>query len=83
MSSQTLSTSIFQKNLQDLVKGIRLNKKDSGAFISEAIQSIKEELRDTDPFIKAEAVSICLGFLKLYWIFSLGTKVNLPSIDWL
>jgi len=47
---------IFQKNLQDLIKGIRANKKDAAAYISQSIQDIKIELKTTDPFLKAEAV---------------------------
>lgn len=47
---------MFQKNLQDLVKGIRSQKKDASAFISQAIAEIKLELKSTDPFVKAEAV---------------------------
>lgn len=47
---------IFQTTLQDLIKGIRSNKKDSSSFISKEIADIKTELKCTDPFIKAEAV---------------------------
>ena len=47
---------IFQKSLQDLVKGIRSHKRDASAFISQHIVDIKSELRSVDPTIKAEAV---------------------------
>jgi AP-3 complex subunit delta len=43
---------MFEKTLQDLVKGIRANKRDPGAFISQAIAEIKVELKNVDPFIK-------------------------------
>eukprot|EP00981_Chlorochromonas_danica_P013206 scaffold5974_cov158-Ochromonas_danica.AAC.7 len=52
-----MSDPIFQRTLQDLVKGIRSHKKDTSSFISQAIVDIKNELKSTDPFIKAEAMN--------------------------
>lgn len=49
---------MFQKTLQDLVKGIRSHKRDESPYISQAIVEIKAELKSTDPFTKAEAVSV-------------------------
>jgi hypothetical protein len=53
---------IFQKSLQDLVKGIRSQKKDVSPYISKVIVEIKTELRSTDQFTKAEAVGgrVCM-----------------------
>lgn len=51
-----MSDPIFQGTLQDMIKGIRSNKKDPSSFISKEIADIKTELRSTDPFLKAEAV---------------------------
>jgi AP-3 complex subunit delta len=48
---------MFEKTLQDLVKGIRANKRDPGAFISQAIAEIKVELKNVDPFIKVSSSS--------------------------
>lgn len=45
---------MFEKSLQDLVKGIRSHKRDPSAFISQSIQEIKLELRNVDPFVKAQ-----------------------------
>lgn len=45
---------MFEKSLQDLVKGIRSHKRDPSAFISQAIQEIKLELRSTDVFVKSQ-----------------------------
>jgi AP-3 complex subunit delta len=45
---------MFEKSLQDLVKGIRSHKRDPSAFISQSIQEIKLELRNTDPFVKSQ-----------------------------
>lgn len=52
-----MSDPLFQKTLQDLVKGIRSHKKDPSAYISQAIAEIKTELKSIDPYLKAEAVS--------------------------
>lgn len=47
---------IFQNALQDLVRGIRTHKRDPTTFISQQIVEIKNELKSTDTYIKAEAV---------------------------
>lgn len=53
-----MSTSdpLFQNTLQDLVKGIRINKKDPSSYISQSIAQIKSELKSNDPYIKSEGV---------------------------
>ena len=60
-----MSDPIFQRGLQDLIKGIRSHKKDPSAFISQAMASIKIELRSTDPFLKTEAVRIVTSPIRL------------------
>ncbi len=55
-----MSDPIFQRSLQDLIKGIRSHRKDPAAFVSQAMAEIKAELRSTDAFLKAEAVSSSL-----------------------
>ena len=57
---------IFQTTLQDLVKGVRAHKKDISLYISQKIAEIKYELKSTDTYIKAEAVSIYLVILASY-----------------
>lgn len=47
---------MFEKSLQDLVKGIRSTKGDVNVYISQCMQEIKTELKSTDQFLKAEAV---------------------------
>jgi AP-3 complex subunit delta-1 len=47
---------IYQKTLQDLIKGIRANKKDPSTFISTSIADIKTELKSPDPRVKTQAV---------------------------
>lgn len=48
---------MFEKTLQDVVKGIRANKRDPSDFISATIAEIKVELKSSDAFVKAQAVS--------------------------
>lgn len=52
----TVSSLVFQKTMQDLIKGMRSNKENTSEFISLCIVEIKDELSSTDPFTKAEAV---------------------------
>lgn len=47
---------MFEKTLQDVVKGIRANKRDPSDYISATIAEIKVELKNSDAFIKAQAV---------------------------
>ncbi len=47
---------MFERSLQDLIKGIRNHKRDSSAYISRAIVEIKKELKSTDHHVKCVAV---------------------------
>lgn len=68
-----MSDPIFQRSLQDLIKGIRNNKREQATYISQCIADIKNELRSTDPFLKAEAVR------KLTYLQMLGYNVSWAS----
>lgn len=68
-----MSDLIFQKNLQDVIKGIRLNKKDPSTFISESIADAKTETRSKDVYIKAEAIR------KLTYFQFLGYDISWAS----
>eukprot|EP01027_Heterolobosea_sp_BB2_P010522 GEZU01015435.1.p1 GENE.GEZU01015435.1~~GEZU01015435.1.p1 ORF type:complete len:639 (-),score=149.75 GEZU01015435.1:1263-3179(-) len=57
---------MFQKNLPDLVKGIRANKKNEEKYIQEAIAEIKRELKSPDMKIKAT------GIEKLTYLHMIG-----------
>jgi hypothetical protein len=50
------SLAMFEKSLQDLVKGIRNIKGDVGPFISKAIAEIKDELKSRDILVKTQAL---------------------------
>ena len=56
-TTQKLSETLFQKSLQDLIKGIRGSRDANSEYISIAIAECKGELKSTDPDLKAEAVS--------------------------
>jgi AP-3 complex subunit delta len=64
---------IFQKSLQDLVKGIRDNKSDPSTFIAKAISEVKRETKSTDPDVKCQAVR------KLTYLQMIGYDVNWAS----
>lgn len=48
--------SFFQKSLVDLVRGIRNAGNDSSVYTAKAIQEIKEELKNRDVTVKAQAL---------------------------
>ncbi len=62
---------MFEKSLQDLVKGIRNANDDSAAYIAKATQEIKEELKSRDVTIKAQALA------KLTYVRTIGASVLL------
>jgi AP-3 complex subunit delta len=61
---------MFEKSLQDLVKGIRAIKGDTSPFISKAIQEIKDELKNRDIQIKTQALQ------KLCYLNMLGNDMS-------
>jgi len=48
---------MFEKNLNDLVRGIRNNKNNESKYINQCFEEIKQELRQENMNIKANAVS--------------------------
>lgn len=47
---------MFEKSLQELVKGVRAIKGDTTAYVGKCIQEIKDELKNRDVIIKAQAL---------------------------
>jgi len=68
--------SFFSKSLQDVVKGIRANKRDPKAYISSVIADCKKELRDADPFVKANAIR------KLTYLLMMGYDMSWADFTW-
>ena len=61
---------IFDKTLQDLVRGVRNNKGREKEFINESIEEIREELKHPQTYVKAVAIS------KLCFLQMLGYEMN-------
>jgi AP-3 complex subunit delta len=55
---------MFEKTLQDVVKGIRASKRDTALYISQCIAEIKTEINSSDMYVKANALQK-LTFLQM------------------
>lgn len=66
---------IFDKNLADLVRGIRNNKENETKYITQCIEEIKEELRQENIAIKANAVA------KLTYLQMLGYDISWAAFN--
>ena len=47
---------MWERTLQDLIRGLRANKKDEAKFIAQAVEEIRQEIRSKDMELKAGAV---------------------------
>jgi AP-3 complex subunit delta len=47
---------MWERTLQDLIRGLRANKKDEAKFISQAVDEIRKEVRSKDMELKAAAI---------------------------
>lgn len=47
---------MWERTLQDLIRGLRANKVDEAKFISQAVEEIRQEIRSKDMELKAGAV---------------------------
>ncbi|XP_008558668.1 AP-3 complex subunit delta-1 [Microplitis demolitor] len=61
---------MFDKNLTDLVRGIRNNKNNEAKYITQCIEEIKQELRQDNVAVKANAVA------KLTYLQMLGYDIS-------
>ena len=50
------SVSMWERTLQDLIRGLRANKKDEATFINKAVDEIREEIKSKDMELKAGAI---------------------------
>ena len=66
---------LFDKNLTDLVRGIRNNKNNEAKFITQCIEEIKEELKIPNVNAKANAVA------KLTYLQMLGYDIGWASFN--
>lgn len=61
---------MFDKNLTDLVRGIRNNKENEAKYISECMEDIKQELRQDNLSVKSNAIA------KLTYLQMLGYDIS-------
>ncbi|XP_054722236.1 AP-3 complex subunit delta-1-like [Uloborus diversus] len=66
---------IFDKNLTDLVRGIRNNKDNEAKYIAQCIEEIKEELRQENISVKSNAVA------KLTYLQMLGYDISWAAFN--
>lgn len=64
---------MWERTLQDLVRGLRANKKDEAKFIAKAVDEIRQEIKSDDMELKAGAV------LKLTYLDMLGYDMSWAS----
>ncbi|KAI8990678.1 Ap3d1 protein [Trametes punicea] len=64
---------MWERTLQDLIRGLRANKKDESKFIAQAVDEIRTEIKSKDMEIKAAAV------LKLTYLHMLGYDMSWAS----
>ncbi|KDQ63013.1 hypothetical protein JAAARDRAFT_75593 [Jaapia argillacea MUCL 33604] len=61
---------MWERTLQDLIRGLRANKKDESKFIAQAVDEIRKEIKSKDMELKAGAV------LKLVYLDMLGHDMS-------
>uniref|UniRef100_A0A8B9TI11 AP-3 complex subunit delta-1 n=1 Tax=Anas platyrhynchos TaxID=8839 RepID=A0A8B9TI11_ANAPL len=66
---------MFDKNLQDLVRGIRNHKEDEAKYISQCIDEIKQELKQDNIAVKSNAVC------KLTYLQMLGYDISWAAFN--
>jgi len=66
---------LFDKNLTDLIRGIRNNKENEARYIAACIEEIKVELREGSTFVKANAVE------KLAYLQMIGYDISWASFN--
>ncbi|KAI0059437.1 Adaptor protein complex AP-3 delta subunit, partial [Artomyces pyxidatus] len=64
---------MWERTLQDLIRGLRANKKDEAKFIAQAVEEIRNEIKGKDMELKAGAV------LKLTYLEMMGYDMTWAS----
>ncbi|KAK9996483.1 hypothetical protein SO802_021169 [Lithocarpus litseifolius] len=55
-TTSSIMDTLFQRTLEDLIKGLRLQLIGESAFISKALDEIRREIKSTDPHTKSNAL---------------------------
>ncbi len=58
---------MWERTLQDLIRGLRANKKDESKFIAKAVDEIRSEIKHEDMELKAGAV-LKLTYVRLRFV---------------
>jgi len=66
---------MFEKSLQDLIKGIRNHKQDSGAYLARALAEVRRELQSNDRTVKFVAVQ------KATYLQMIGVDVSFAAFN--
>ncbi|EEB93295.1 hypothetical protein MPER_08072, partial [Moniliophthora perniciosa FA553] len=64
---------MWERTLQDLIRGLRANRKDEAKFIAKAVEEIRQEIRGDDMELKAGAV------MKLTYLDMMGYDMSWAS----
>jgi len=72
---------MWERTLQDLIRGLRANKKDEATFINKAVNEIREEIKSKDMELKAGALMKLTYVCFLSLIFD--TLLNFSQLDML
>jgi AP-3 complex subunit delta len=64
---------MWERTLQDLIRGLRANKKDEAKFIAKAVDEIRQEIKSEDMELKAGAV------LKLSYVRTRPTRLSMSN----
>ena len=73
---------LFDKNLNDLVRGIRNHKDDEGKYIASCLEEIKAELRQHNLSVKTNAVAK-LTYLQVGTTFTAAIRIMSSQIRYL
>ncbi|KAK4773392.1 hypothetical protein SAY87_028411 [Trapa incisa] len=68
MSGPSIMETLFQRTLEDLIKGIRLQLIGESAFISKAMEEIRKEIKSTDLQTKSIALQKLSYLNSLYFV---------------
>jgi len=63
---------MWERTLQDLIRGLRANKQDEATFISRAVDEIREEIKSKDMGLKAGAIMKLTYVSVPLWIYPMS-----------
>jgi hypothetical protein len=70
---------MWERTLQDLVRGLRANKKDEAKFIAKAVDEIRQEIKSDDMELKAGAV-LKLTYVRTSFLGCYRTCIHSSSL---